>query len=233
MHPMELAIVLIPLVIATMIALIVFGARAAARRRNELAAWAASRGLDFQPRKDPSFRSRYPNFSCLDWGSQDRYALNIMTGQMHGRRCTAFDYHYETESRDSKGNRQATSHYFSAVILESDLFLKPLFILPERLLDKVSEFFGYDDIDFESAEFSRKFYVKAPDKRWAFDVIHQRTMQFLLDQPRFSIEFDIRHVIAYRSSTFKPADFEAAAATLAGILDGFPEYLRRQLKEGV
>ena len=46
---------------------------------------------------------------------------------------------------------------FSTIVVESDVVLEPLFIRPERLFDKVKEFVGIDDIDFESAEFSRKF----------------------------------------------------------------------------
>ena len=215
------------------IAAIVLSMRAAARRRKLLSTWAALRGLAFSPGPDHSFRSTYPGFGCLDWGDADRHALNIMTGELHGHRCTAFDYHYETHSTDSKGNRTSTSHHFSAVILHSELPLKRLQIRPERFFDKITEFFGYDDMDFESAEFSRKFHVKAPDRRWAFDVIHQRTMQFLLDQPQFTIQFEGNSAIAYRSSRFRPREFDAAAKTLAGIFDGLPDYLRRQLKEGV
>ena len=62
----------------------------------------------------------------------------------------------------------------------------------------MGEFFGFDDIDFESDEFSREFCVKAADRRWAFDVIHQATMEFLLAAPRFTIELAGPRVMAYR-----------------------------------
>ena len=127
----------------------------------------------------------------------------------------AFDYHYETESSNSKGRRQRHHHRFSAVILGNYFPLKPLFIRPEGFFDKVTEFLGFDDIDFESA----------------FDVIHARTMQFLLDMPKFTIQFDPAQVIAYRSSTFNVSDFVAAAGVIQGMLDGFPDYLVKQLQE--
>jgi hypothetical protein len=117
------------------------------------------------------------------------------------------------------------------VVLSSALPLEPLFIRPEGFFDKIGEFFGGGDIDFESAEFSRRFYVKADDRRWAYDVIHQRTMEFLLNRPKSQIQFDRNSTICWTGRTFDPSGFEAAFGTIEGILDGFPEYLVRQLSE--
>ncbi|MCZ6810529.1 MAG: hypothetical protein O7D97_00875, partial [Planctomycetota bacterium] len=65
-----------------------------------------------------------------------------------------------------------------------------LLIRREGMFDKLAGAFGFDDIDFESAEFSKRFYVKSPDKRFAYDVIHPRMMEFLLggDPPTVDIE---------------------------------------------
>ena len=226
---MEPWLIFIPFLLL-IIAVAVWGAYAAAQRRKELAAWCARRGFTFSADRDRSFMERYPNFDCFRKGDQDRYAYNIMTGRWGERPLIAFDYHYETVSTDSKGRRTTHSHHFSGVILHSALPLKPLFIRPEGFFDKVTEFFGHDDIDFESAEFSRKFYVRSPDRRWAYDVIHQRTMEFLLSQPTFTIEFDGPHALAFRGGTFGVAEFEQAADVIAGVLDRLPDYLKKQLQ---
>jgi hypothetical protein len=117
---------------------------------------------------------------------------------------------------------------FSAVIVSSPIPLQPLTIRPEGLLDKVGEFFGAEDINFESADFSRKFFVKAVNKRWAYDVIHPRVMELLLASPPFRIQFGLVSVMAYRQSPFKPADFQAAFQVVCGILDQLPEYVIQQ-----
>lgn len=203
-------------------AVVIYGYHAAARRRKELADWARSRGLHFDPGKDRTLDERFHRFDCLRRG-RSRYAHNLMRGDWNGREFLGFDYHYVTGSGK---NRQ--THRFSAVILTSAVPLKPLYIRPEGFFDKVTEFFGFDDIDFESAEFSRKFYVKSPDKRWAYDVIHQRAMEFLLSMPRFSIKFDLTHVIAWRDKRSSPGEFEQAAEVIRGLLDQLPEYVVRQ-----
>lgn len=171
----------------------------------------------------------WPTFAGLRRGDS-RYAYNIMRGSWQQRDMIGFDYHYQTCTTDNKGRRQTHHHYFSAVIITSSIPLKPLLIRPEGFFDKMTEFFGADDIDFESAEFSRKFFVKSPDRRWAFDVLHARTMEFLLGQPMFQMQFARQEVMIWRDRTFKVQDFEAAADVVTGVLDRFPEYLIRQQK---
>jgi hypothetical protein len=199
----------------------------AAKRRKELFDWGAEHGLTFSPAKDGSLESRFPAFNCLRSGDH-RYADNILTGKWSDRDFLSFDYHYETHTQSSKGGTQTQHHHFSAVVLSSPVLLKPLFIRPEGLFDKLAGFFGFDDINFESAEFSREFYVKAPDKKWAYDVIHQRTMEFILGMPKFSLQFDGHSAMAWRSSTLKTQDFEQAAELIRGILERLPEYLVQQ-----
>lgn len=221
--------VIIILIVAAVIALIIIGAVQAARRRKELAEWSRAQGFSFSPDSDYGMDSRYPDFSCLHEGSS-RYAYNVIEGEQKDRPICAFDYHYETYSADSKGNRQTHHHYFSAVIVDTELRLRPLFIRAEGFFDKVAEFFGFDDIDFESAEFSRKFCVKSKDRKWAYDVLHQETMEFLLNSPRFTLDFQGSHILAYDGSEFSPATFVAALDVIHGIVDRFPDYLLRDLK---
>ncbi|MFH1737728.1 MAG: hypothetical protein ABIH23_01885 [bacterium] len=211
------------------IALVLIGYLGSRARIKELSAWADSKGFRFNPDRDHDMEDRYPDFSCLREGSA-RYAYNTIQGSQNGRGICAFDYHYETYSHDSKGHRQTHHHHFSAVIANTHLPLKPLFIRKEGFFDKITEFFGMDDIDFESAEFSRNFYVKSPDKRWAYDVISQATMEFLMSAPTFSLQFQGNDIIAYRGSTFSVSDFEDAVNVIEGILNRLPDYLLRELK---
>ncbi len=212
-----------------LLALGVLGHLMAARRRRELQQLADELGLTFSPGRDGRMEERFAAFGCLRQGSR-RYAENVLRGRLNGRAVCGFDYHYETYSRDSRGRRRTHHHWFSAVVVDSGLPLKPLFIRPEGFLDRVAEFVGWDDIDFELDAFSRRFYVKAPDRKWAFDVIHQATMEFLMNSPAFHIEFAGPHVMAWRPSRLEPGEFREAMSVLEGILERLPEYLLRELK---
>lgn len=224
-------VVIVIAVVVAFVAVLIIGGMRAAKRRKEMAEWAASKGMKFASEYDRDFQNLFPEFSCLKRGERNRYAYNIVNGSWDDRPIVAFDYHYETTSRDSKGRTTTHPHYFSALIMQVELPLKHLFIRPEGLWDKITEFFGADDIDFESAEFSRKFYVRSVDKKWAYDVLHPRAMEFLLNSPVFSIQFAGRRLIAYRDSTFAVPDFQAAFDVLDGLLDQLPDYIRRELAE--
>lgn len=226
--------------IAVIIVVAVIAGNAAARRRRQaLAAWAAARGLAFSEARDPAMDERFPLLSCLRQGS-DRYAHNICRGPVRAGDgeswgegdLWAFDYHYETHSTDSKGRRTTHHHRLSVLLLQTALPLKPLHIRPEHFFDKVGEFFGADDIDFESAEFSRRFCVRSPDRRWAFDVITQEMMEFLLGAGgRSTINIENGRIAVYDNSTFSPPEFEGALRLVTGLLDRIQPSVIRELTE--
>lgn len=215
-------------IIAVVIALAIYAHRVAEKRKLAIAAWANGLGLSFTRDRDGSVEDRYPDLAGLREGD-DRYAENISAGA-HGKYSVcAFDYHYVTYSHDSKGNRTTQTHRFSSVILGTPLPLKQLKIRSENFFDKIGEFVGFEDINFESAEFSRAFHVTSPDKRWAFDVLHQESMEFLLAAPRFQIEFERGCVMTRKSGVFKPEEFDAALKVAVGLLDKLPQSVVREL----
>jgi hypothetical protein len=203
--------------------MIVFAAIKAKERTREMSEWGFENGLMFTER-DRHMDDEFPRYSCLRQG-HSRYAKNILTGVYRGSQICAFDYHYTTGS--GKNRRH---HSFSALMVNTGLHLKPLFIRTEHFFDKVTEFVGFDDIDFESVEFSREFYVKSRDKKWAYDVLNQKSMEYLLRAPRYTLDFQGRYIMAYRNRKFKIAEFDEAFKVIKGLLDLLPDYLMRELK---
>ncbi len=214
---------------ALIIAAAIYNYRQAEKRRQALLDLAARQGWQFSEAKDYEMEGRYPAFSCLQSGSA-RYAYNILHGPGRQGQVCAFDYHYETYSTDDKGNTSTTHHHFSSLVLDTNLPLRPLLIRAETFFDKIGEFFGHDDIDFESHEFSRTFCVQADDRRWAFDVISQSTMEFLLAAPRFTIQFAGSSIMAHRNSVFEAFEFEQALEVITGIVERLPKDVLRDLQ---
>lgn len=216
------------IVVAIIIA--VLGHLGAKKRREALAAWAAARDWHYSEGEVSTLEDRWPQFDKLQQGD-NRYGFNVMRGRQDHREAFAFDYHYQTYSTDSKGRRQTHHHEFSAIVLDSGLDLTKLVIRPEGLFDKMKGLFGVDDIDFESAEFSRAFWVTSPDKRWAYDVLHQETMEYLLDSGRLPLEFeDGPHVICWGSHKWSAEQFDKALRYVDGILDRIPKDIRKELR---
>jgi hypothetical protein len=220
--------ILIPLVVVAFIALLIYGWIASEQRRKALAALAASWGFRWEGGEDPfGIETRYSAFTALDRG-HNRAASNVFHGTRNGREVICFDYKYVTGS-----GKNRTTHRLSGAILGLGVRTPSLLVRPEGFFDKLAELVGMDDIDFESAEFSRKFYVTSDDRKFAFDVFHARAMEYMLALPRtYSMQLVGGLALVHDDRTWGPERFDEAIRQVEGLIDLFPEYLRRALKEG-
>lgn len=162
---------------------------AAKQRRKGLASLAQRLGMMFSSYRDYDMAERFGFLNKLAQGD-NRYAFNTLWGNYRDRAVYAFDYHYETYSRDSDGSRETNDHYFSCLILMLERRFPELIIGREGFLSKLAQSFGYEDIDFESHEFSRRFCVRSKDKKFAYDFCNARMMEYLLQNPDLSIEVE-------------------------------------------
>jgi hypothetical protein len=98
-------------------------------------------------------------------------------------------------------------------------------ICREGFWSKVAQAFGYDDIDFESAEFSRRFCVRSRDKKFAYDFCHARMMEFLLANDDLTIEIDQDVLAVTFDSRLNPERIEPNLQRLAMLRSLMPDYL--------
>lgn len=215
-------------VIVAVIALIVVGAIAghlsSKKRREAMFALAARLGLRFDPGKDRDLARRFEFLDKLRQGS-NRYAFNVLSGRYQDHDVMAFDYHYETHSTDSKGRRQTHHHYFSFFVLNLPASFPELKIGPEGFFSKIAQAFGYDDIDFESHEFSRNFCVRSNDKKFAYDVCNAKMIEYLLAHPDLTIEIERDALAISFSRRLKPGQIEPNLQRLIQVRSLLPEYL--------
>jgi hypothetical protein len=160
-------------------AAIYLGARAKRKRREMLQRVAAELGGQFHE-KDPFglAESHERHFGTLRTGSR-RYALNVVQASRPDGNVWLFDHHYETYSHNKNG-RQTHHHFRTFALFETELQFHAMDVRPEGMFDKLKAAFGYDDIDFESAEFSRKWMVSCDDRKFAFDVFHPKMIEYFL-----------------------------------------------------
>jgi hypothetical protein len=214
--------------------LVVFGAIAylsyLAKKKREEAFAALARRLGCRFYVDDPFglSRRYEgHFPTLQQGS-NRYAYNVIDGALDGRRMNLFDHHHETHSTDSKGNRTTHHHHRTFLCLEHDADLGRMEVRPEHFFDKVGAFFGFDDINFESEEFSRKYHVKAEDRKLAYDVFHPKMIEFFLGLGDFKVTTS-RNLALFRrgSDRMSIEQIERTLLDADGFLDRLPRYLRK------
>jgi hypothetical protein len=211
------------LIIAAVVGAIVYSVRMARKRREAMAALAASLGFRFEPANDASVDEQYRFLGRLKQGA-NRYAFNRMTGDYRGHAVDVFDYHYETYSHSKRG-RRTHHHYFSFFILHVADYFPELTISHEHLFAKIGQFLGFDDIDFESAEFSDAFSVKSKDKKFAYDICHARTMEFLLANRDLSIEIDAHCLSLFFGQRLAPERIRPNLDRLVKLRELIPDYV--------
>lgn len=217
-------ILFIILFIVVLIGGFAYSSYLAKKRREAMAALAAELGLEFRPARDYGLASRFGFLNKLAQGS-NRYAYNVLTGIYRGHPVWIFDYHYETHSTDSKGRRRTHHHHFSFFVLKLPKSFPELIIMREGFLSKIAQFMGFDDIDFESAEFSRRFLVRSPDKKFAYDICHARMIEYLLDNQDLQIEFEHDSLGLFFGSCLAADSIRSNLERLVKIRELIPDYV--------
>lgn len=228
-----MGIVVVMVVLALGAVLAYFAWMEQKKRREALAALASELGWRFDPGRDTRHDEEYAHFEIFRRG-HSRAAFNTLWGDMEieGRTYPAKmgDFTYKVTTSNGKSS-STTTYTFSYLIVHLPYRGVPdLLIRREGMFDKIAGAFGFGDINFESAEFSRKFFVRCRDKRFAYDVVHPRMMEFLLGgaSPTVDIERG-RCCISDGTRRWQAEEFRGRMRWLGQFFAHWPEYLTREL----
>jgi hypothetical protein len=189
-------VILVVLVVGVVIYLSVKAAQAYAERERQrlagLSRWGPANGFRFSPGDPWNLDGRYLGTADIG-GGHDRYAFETLTRESPVP-AALFRYHFKTwETRTVTRNgrtyteRYEETHWRRYLIVELGAPLPHLFLRPEGLFDRLAGFIGFDDIDFESEEFSKRYFCKSEDRQFAYAVIHPQMMEWLMTR-RFAGE---------------------------------------------
>jgi len=220
----------VPYIIAAVLILIVVGsiysAIQAQKRRDGLAELAQRVNLTFKPDPDYDLAERFGFLKKLAQGD-NRYCYNVLSGTYQGDDVLAFDYHYQVTTHDKNGSH--TTHYrFSFFIAQVTATFPDLTIRHQNFFLKVAEVFGYQDIKFESAEFSKTFCVRSPDKKFAYDVCNAQMMEYLLANRDLSLEIENQALALAFDACLSVEQIEFDLKRLVEIRSLLPGYLFTQ-----
>lgn len=189
------------------------------RRRELIRHWASERGFAFDPVVDREFHKQFPQMIIFNIGSNPR-STNFVRGIWNHRNFTAIDF-----LATVGGGKNSKRIRVCIGIIQVDKPLKQLRVRSEGPVDRLLAKFGHNDINFESAQFSSQFYVEAEDRRWAYDVLHARTIEQLLSGEPCSFQFDDHHVLAYRpGGDQSPKQMEEVLGQINAVIDAIPAY---------
>jgi len=193
--------------------------KAEQKRRQAFALWALEHGWDYDHRTHETLRNRYDFLDRLQLG-HSRQASHYLHGAWEGYPATAFCFNYTTGS----GNHQQT-HTLGVALLEIEQVFPELRVYPENMLSSFGQFLGYEDIDFESVEFSKAFTVRSGDKKLAYDFCNTDMMTLLLQNRSTALELEGRTLAIYLNRFLKPQDLGPMFEHLCDIRKRMPDYL--------
>ena len=225
---------LVPVLVIGMVVLvivaIVVGSKRERERREAMRASAASMGLRFTDRDDTldERMAAFPPFAV----GHSRVGLNLMEGEatLGGVRMTFLGGDYQYKVTTSNGKSTQTTTYNMSFIAVTPVVLsvpEELTVRAEGMFDKIGAFLGFDDIDFESSEFSKRFHVKCSDRRFAFDLFDPRMMEFFLGTrpPRIHARAGVL-LFDHGVRRWDVDEFDGARAWIDGFFLRVPRHVR-------
>jgi hypothetical protein len=194
--------------------------KAERERREAMRALAAQMGFAFTER-DPLLDQRFRGFRDFGRG-HSRTGLNLISGETRlggvRMRLLMGDYRYKITTSNGKSTSTATYNMSFISVVPVLRIAEELAVRSENFLDRLGAFVGFEDIDFESSEFSRRFHVKCSDRRFASDLFDPRMIEFFLESAVPEIEVQ-RGILLFDHGTrrWDPERF----AVVLGWVDGF------------
>jgi hypothetical protein len=156
-----------------------------------------------------------------------RAAKHLLTTRMGGRPVVAFEYSYK-ERRGSGKDQRTVTYTFEVVATTTPAPRPTLQVTAEHLGTRLLNAIGMDDLQLESEEFNRTFRISADDAKFAYDVLHPRTMEWMLSDSRareLPFRFERSDVLTWESGRLNPQRAAWAAGYLLDVVDRVPEFV--------
>jgi len=127
----------------------------------------------------------------------------------------------------SYGGPLRRRHWRTFVLVETGIDIGRVLLAPEGVKDRFVEEFGLDDIDFESAEFSRRFRVTGERRDLTFALFDTDMMELLLRQRRLWISLASGWALLWPGATWMSlGDIEAFFDFARAFRGSIPRHLR-------
>ncbi len=197
-------------------ALVFSGVRRARARQRAFQAYVTGRGWSYARRDDSKIRREGAPFGT----GGSRHADNAVSGTINGKTFLTYDYQYTTGSGED-----STTHHVQVCLVALPRPVPRLQITPEGFWSRLGGGLGMQDIELESAAFNDRYRITSDEPRFAYDVLHPRTMSALLDRPPMSYRLDGHDAVTWANGRWDPRMIELRVAELCVLLDGIPGYV--------
>lgn len=186
------------------------------RRIAYCAGWAAHHGFHYLP-SDPAALaiSQQPPFTS----GHARMALDVFRGTFRDVHLHSFQLQFRSGSGDNE-----STHDYQVVAISLPGARPLLDIAHENSLSRWFE----KDLQFENRAFNDRFKIASPSSRFAYDIIHPRTMEWMLADPRAHVirwRFEGAWLMTFRRGGLNPDEVFYYADFLHQVLAQVPKHV--------
>jgi hypothetical protein len=207
---------------------VVLGIRRDQRRHRATARLAASWGWLFYENDIGDLPAQYHDFFSFFQIGHGRSAANIMVSPDDWPAVTLFDYEYTTGS-----GKSAHTSFFQVAVVELPFAAPRLMIRNETFLDTLASWVGHEDLHFESEVFNRLYHVKCEEPRFAYDILHQRLLLYLMHQPELPhIEMRLTRMLLFFRNRGEIGRFRKLLDIGQEIIRSIPDYVLHERGTG-
>jgi hypothetical protein len=212
------------LVVLVAVAVLVVRHQLHKRKVAAFMAFAAQRGWHYRERDD-SLASRYAGTPFgRGFGQQ---AKHVLVGAHRGRELVAFEYSYK-ESEGSGKNKRTVTYQNTVVALNTPAPRPTLEVSREGIGRRLLGMVGIRDLQLESEDFNKSFHIRTDDDKFAYDVLHPRTMEWMLGDERcrdLPFRFERADLLTWRAGTIDLAVLGWMLDYLCDVLDRVPSFV--------
>lgn len=215
---------LVILVVVIGVAVLVIRWQLHKRKVAAFRAFAAQRGWAYRERDD-RFTDRYLG---TPFGQGfGRQASHVLTGLHRDRSFAAFEYLYK-EHQGSGKNRRTVTYRNTVVALDTPAARPTLELSREGIGRKLLGLVGIRDLQLESEEFNKSFHIRAENDRFAYDVLHPRTMEWMLADQRcrdLPFRFERADLLTWQEGSIHLGSIPWMLDYLCDVLDRVPTFV--------
>lgn len=222
-----MSVVVVIVVIVAIIVGAVLAQRMNQKRIAALVQWASAGNWAWSPRRESSPQH---SFSLFNQG-HSRFSKNHLTKAgiyptpgLGAASARLFEYHYAVTTSNGK-TMQENHYWFRCALIEQEADLGQVQIRDENFADKLVQSIGFDDIDLEDPEFSKRFVVNAKDRKDAYDLIGAGMMQAMLQHYGWHIETNGRSLLIHRTGRLSASMCQEMCDVSAAMLAQLPRTL--------